>query len=400
MDEFQIPQLHLDKSHSDTTKGCGYLTWTNWLETLFTLCDNLDRLCHAIDPQFPTYTHDIDNLDCSNIEDNSTARMNANALKHRTQQTLERDANITATSSVTGCVDSDGQRAETDPNEVNRYIRSANLAHAPSITQTHKSNYPCNLHYNNVIPQHTIQITADLPPRSNISNSYTGGYSYSPISNNTNGSNTDQYCYTNDAYNLDYQYQLYLDAWAQSVQPSQHLQSINQQTIGQQQNPRQFDCKDMVYTNYQYTGVNGADRYNSQSPSLINKVNQINYDGSTTPTTSTPNYSPTYNTRRRKDDLSVPKATNEFDYLLSMPSQRIPVNSKDDMKCEIAGVYWDKRSWIASWYEDGKRYYKSFSARTHGFYRSKYFAIQIRLGKVRQNIIKQQRPRPRRINHT
>ncbi|OEH80567.1 AP2 domain transcription factor ap2xi-5 [Cyclospora cayetanensis] len=68
----------------------------------------------------------------------------------------------------------------------------------------------------------------------------------------------------------------------------------------------------------------------------------------------------------------------EYEYLLDYPEQEAPdPDNPSDLKCDVAGVYWDKRSWIASWYEGGKRYYKSFSAKTHGFYRSKYWAIKV-----------------------
>lgn len=77
---------------------------------------------------------------------------------------------------------------------------------------------------------------------------------------------------------------------------------------------------------------------------------------------------------------------SEYEYLLHLPEQEGPnPENTSDLKCDVAGVYWDKRSWIASWYEGGKRYYKSFSAKTHGFYRSKYWAIKVRLSKVQNN---------------
>ncbi|KAL8448695.1 hypothetical protein Emed_003604 [Eimeria media] len=78
----------------------------------------------------------------------------------------------------------------------------------------------------------------------------------------------------------------------------------------------------------------------------------------------------------------------EYEYLLDFPEQEAPDPGKPgDLKCDVAGVYWDKRSWIASWYEGGKRYYKSFSAKTHGFYRSKYWAIKVRLSKVQSHAL-------------
>lgn len=78
----------------------------------------------------------------------------------------------------------------------------------------------------------------------------------------------------------------------------------------------------------------------------------------------------------------------EYEYLLDYPEQEAPdPDNPSDLKCDVAGVYWDKRSWIASWYEGGKRYYKSFSAKTHGFYRSKYWAIKVRLSKVQSHAL-------------
>lgn len=78
----------------------------------------------------------------------------------------------------------------------------------------------------------------------------------------------------------------------------------------------------------------------------------------------------------------------DYEYLLDYPEQEAPdPDNPSDLKCDVAGVYWDKRSWIASWYEGGKRYYKSFSAKTHGFYRSKYWAIKVRLSKVQSHAL-------------
>eukprot|EP00920_Eleutheroschizon_duboscqi_P018074 GHVT01043200.1.p1 GENE.GHVT01043200.1~~GHVT01043200.1.p1 ORF type:complete len:420 (+),score=111.79 GHVT01043200.1:320-1579(+) len=84
----------------------------------------------------------------------------------------------------------------------------------------------------------------------------------------------------------------------------------------------------------------------------------------------------------------VPPACEEFDFLLSLPHRESadPLN-RDDLICEVAGVYWDKRSWIASWYDNGRRYYKSFSAKAHGFYHAKYCAIQVRLAKVKDETL-------------
>ncbi|KJP85867.1 hypothetical protein AK88_04515 [Plasmodium fragile] len=82
------------------------------------------------------------------------------------------------------------------------------------------------------------------------------------------------------------------------------------------------------------------------------------------------------------------KNESEFEYLLELSDKEGPnLENPDDLKCDVAGVYWDKRSWIASWYDNGKRYYKSFSAKTHGFYKSKFWAIKVRLSKVKGQTI-------------
>nr|CEL70312.1 TPA: AP2 domain transcription factor AP2XI-5 [Neospora caninum Liverpool] len=90
--------------------------------------------------------------------------------------------------------------------------------------------------------------------------------------------------------------------------------------------------------------------------------------------------------RERADPVPASAPESEYEYLLHLPEQEGPnPENATDLKCDVAGVYWDKRSWIASWYEGGKRYYKSFSAKTHGFYRSKYWAIKVRLSKVQNS---------------
>ncbi|RQX67329.1 AP2 domain transcription factor AP2XI-5 [Toxoplasma gondii CAST] len=90
--------------------------------------------------------------------------------------------------------------------------------------------------------------------------------------------------------------------------------------------------------------------------------------------------------RERVDPAPAAAPESEYEYLLHLPEQEGPnPENATDLKCDVAGVYWDKRSWIASWYEGGKRYYKSFSAKTHGFYRSKYWAIKVRLSKVQNS---------------
>lgn len=88
----------------------------------------------------------------------------------------------------------------------------------------------------------------------------------------------------------------------------------------------------------------------------------------------------------KSTEMYVRKHTSSFDYLLDLPTFAAPDESlgEDKNKCVVAGVYWDKRSWIASWYDGGTRHYNSFSARMHGFYRAQYFAIQVRLFKNRQ----------------
>ncbi|BAM39465.1 conserved hypothetical protein [Theileria orientalis strain Shintoku] len=83
-------------------------------------------------------------------------------------------------------------------------------------------------------------------------------------------------------------------------------------------------------------------------------------------------------------DMEVEKNTAEYDFLLDMPFMIKPdTNMKEaHYRSDVAGVYWDKRSWIASWYVEGKRQYKSFSCKLYGFYRSKYLAIQTRLSNI------------------
>ncbi|EKX74124.1 hypothetical protein BEWA_041620 [Theileria equi strain WA] len=85
--------------------------------------------------------------------------------------------------------------------------------------------------------------------------------------------------------------------------------------------------------------------------------------------------------KKRSTNVNIIKVTNAYDYLLEIPwfSEPDPSKGSHQYKCSIPGVYWDKRSWIASWYRDGRRYYSSFSAKLHGFYKSKYYAIQVRL---------------------
>lgn len=112
---------------------------------------------------------------------------------------------------------------------------------------------------------------------------------------------------------------------------------------------------------------------------------------------SYPSKSNLINTKHEKNISSSNSSSNgcavlpteeEYEYLLELPEQDGPdLQNPDDLKCDVAGVYWDKRSWIASWYDGGKRYYKSFSAKTHGFYKSKFWAIKVRLSKVRGNTI-------------
>ncbi|CAD2092270.1 transcription factor with AP2 domain(s), putative [Plasmodium vinckei lentum] len=94
------------------------------------------------------------------------------------------------------------------------------------------------------------------------------------------------------------------------------------------------------------------------------------------------------------------KDESEFEYLLELPDKDGPnLDNPEDLKCDIAGVYWDKRSWIASWYDNGKRYYKSFSAKTHGFYKSKFWAIKVRLSKVKgQTIFGKHNRKPKNNN--
>ncbi|ANQ08397.1 Uncharacterized protein PCOAH_00027670 [Plasmodium coatneyi] len=89
-----------------------------------------------------------------------------------------------------------------------------------------------------------------------------------------------------------------------------------------------------------------------------------------------------------RTNAKIIKNESEFEYLLELSDKEGPnLENPDDLKCDVAGVYWDKRSWIASWYDNGKRYYKSFSAKTHGFYKSKFWAIKVRLSKVKGQTI-------------
>ncbi|EUD67277.1 hypothetical protein C922_02427 [Plasmodium inui San Antonio 1] len=89
-----------------------------------------------------------------------------------------------------------------------------------------------------------------------------------------------------------------------------------------------------------------------------------------------------------RTNTKIIKNESEFEYLLELSDKEGPnLENPDDLKCDVAGVYWDKRSWIASWYDNGKRYYKSFSAKTHGFYKSKFWAIKVRLSKVKGQTI-------------
>ncbi|CDR97722.1 hypothetical protein, conserved [Babesia bigemina] len=92
--------------------------------------------------------------------------------------------------------------------------------------------------------------------------------------------------------------------------------------------------------------------------------------------------------KTQKDSaMEIRKATKCYDYLLDIPltAEPDPELGEQQFKCLVPGVYWDKRSWIASWYEDGVRHYSSFSAKMHGFYRAKYFAIQVRMYKTQNH---------------
>eukprot|EP00922_Rhytidocystis_sp_ex-Travisia-forbesii_P011728 GHVS01017466.1.p1 GENE.GHVS01017466.1~~GHVS01017466.1.p1 ORF type:complete len:693 (-),score=166.16 GHVS01017466.1:667-2745(-) len=85
------------------------------------------------------------------------------------------------------------------------------------------------------------------------------------------------------------------------------------------------------------------------------------------------------------DERDMDETLKRYEYLLVLePNLEKPLGLTDaDLKCNISGVYWDRRSWLASWYEHGKRHYRSFSAKAYGFYRSKFHAIKIRLEKQR-----------------
>ncbi|GBE62210.1 AP2 domain transcription factor AP2XI-5 [Babesia ovata] len=93
--------------------------------------------------------------------------------------------------------------------------------------------------------------------------------------------------------------------------------------------------------------------------------------------------------KTQKDSaMEIRKSTKCYDYLLDIPlaAEPDPELGEQQFRSIVPGVYWDKRSWIASWYEDGIRHYSSFSARMHGFYRAKYFAIQVRMYKTQSHV--------------
>ncbi|XP_953804.1 uncharacterized protein TA16105 [Theileria annulata] len=85
-----------------------------------------------------------------------------------------------------------------------------------------------------------------------------------------------------------------------------------------------------------------------------------------------------------KKSVEFTKITQDYDYLLNGKAgeNKIKIIKYQELFCDVPGVYWDKRSWIASWYQHGKRYYRSFSAKLYGFNRAKYFAIQSRLSNL------------------
>ncbi|EDO05509.1 AP2 domain family protein [Babesia bovis T2Bo] len=87
----------------------------------------------------------------------------------------------------------------------------------------------------------------------------------------------------------------------------------------------------------------------------------------------------------RDSQIEIKKSTDFYDYLLDIPvtAEPDPELGVQQYKCLVPGVYWDKRSWIASWYENGIRCYSSFSAKMHGFYKAKYFAIHVRIFKTK-----------------
>ncbi|GFE55415.1 hypothetical protein BaOVIS_028190 [Babesia ovis] len=86
----------------------------------------------------------------------------------------------------------------------------------------------------------------------------------------------------------------------------------------------------------------------------------------------------------KEAQMEIRKATKCYDYLLDIPliAEPDPELGAQQYKCLVPGVYWDKRSWIASWYDQGNRCYSSFSAKMHGFYKAKYFAIHVRMFKT------------------
>lgn len=85
-----------------------------------------------------------------------------------------------------------------------------------------------------------------------------------------------------------------------------------------------------------------------------------------------------------KKQVELTKITQDYDYLLEgkIADSKNKIKIFKELYCDVPGVYWDKRSWIASWYWEGKRYYRSFSAKLYGFNRAKYFAIQARLSNL------------------
>ncbi|VEV56603.1 transcription factor with AP2 domain(s), putative [Plasmodium vinckei vinckei] len=148
-----------------------------------------------------------------------------------------------------------------------------------------------------------------------------------------------------------------------------------------------------------YSNNNGATNVNSKMSGKKIKNSKKNSNNVINKNTEKNNNNKKRNSVNRSNNRII-KDESEFEYLLELPDKDGPnLDNPEDLKCDIAGVYWDKRSWIASWYDNGKRYYKSFSAKTHGFYKSKFWAIKVRLSKVKgQTIFGKHNRKPKNNN--
>ncbi|VTZ67941.1 AP2 domain transcription factor AP2-O, putative [Plasmodium chabaudi chabaudi] len=148
-----------------------------------------------------------------------------------------------------------------------------------------------------------------------------------------------------------------------------------------------------------YSNTNGVASVNPEMDGKKMKNSKKNSNNVINKNTEKNNNTKKRNSVNRSNNRII-KDESEFEYLLDLPDKDGPnLDNPEDLKCDIAGVYWDKRSWIASWYDNGKRYYKSFSAKTHGFYKSKFWAIKVRLSKVKgQTIFGKHNRKPKNNN--